>query len=32
MIPACGHWTQQEEPEALNRRMIDWLTRRFARG
>jgi len=30
MIPACGHWTQQEKPEELNRLMIDWLTRRFA--
>ncbi|MDJ0788207.1 MAG: alpha/beta hydrolase [Myxococcota bacterium] len=26
-IPRCGHWTQQEEPLALNRAMIDWLTR-----
>ena len=29
MIPECGHWTQQEQPEALNRLMIDWLARRF---
>ena len=28
MIPDCGHWTQQERPEALNRLMIDWLQRR----
>lgn len=28
-IPACGHWTQQEKPEELNRVMIDWLRRRF---
>ena len=29
MIEACGHWTQQEKPEELNRLMLDWLTRRF---
>jgi epoxide hydrolase A/B len=29
MIPACGHWTQQERPAELSRIMIDWLTRRF---
>jgi pimeloyl-ACP methyl ester carboxylesterase len=29
-IDACGHWTQQEQPEELNRLMIDWLTRRFS--
>ena len=28
MIPDCGHWTQQERPEELNRIMIDWLRRR----
>jgi pimeloyl-ACP methyl ester carboxylesterase len=28
-IQACGHWTQQERPEDLNRWMCDWLTRRF---
>ena len=30
MIPGCGHWTQQEKPDALNAIMIDWLRRRFA--
>lgn len=30
VIPECGHWTQAEQPEALNRLMIDWLKRRFA--
>jgi len=30
-IPGCGHWTQQEKPEELNRIMTDWLLRRFAR-
>ena len=29
MIPRCGHWTQQERPDELNRVMIDWLRRRF---
>lgn len=24
-IEECGHWTQQEEPEKLNRMLIDWL-------
>ncbi|MCP5058460.1 MAG: alpha/beta hydrolase [bacterium] len=28
-IKTCGHWTQQERPEELNRLLIDWLTRRF---
>jgi len=30
MIPQCGHWTQQEKPDELNRIMIDWLHKRFA--
>ncbi|MGH8672908.1 MAG: alpha/beta fold hydrolase [Burkholderiales bacterium] len=30
MIRECGHWTQQEKPEELNRLMLDWLQRRFA--
>jgi pimeloyl-ACP methyl ester carboxylesterase len=29
MIPDCGHWTQAEQPEVLNRLLVDWLTRRF---
>lgn len=29
-IPRCGHWTQQEHPEELNRILVDWLGRRFA--
>lgn len=29
MIPACGHWTQQEKPAELNRILVDWLRRRF---
>ncbi len=29
VIMNCGHWTQQEKPEELNRLMIDWLKRRF---
>ena len=29
VIPDCGHWTQSEQPEALNQILIDWLRRRF---
>jgi pimeloyl-ACP methyl ester carboxylesterase len=29
VIADCGHWTQSEQPDALNRLMVDWLTRRF---
>jgi pimeloyl-ACP methyl ester carboxylesterase len=29
MIAGCGHWTQQEKPEELNRLLVDWLVRRF---
>ncbi len=29
IIPDCGHWTQAEQPEALNRLLTGWLTRRF---
>jgi pimeloyl-ACP methyl ester carboxylesterase len=32
MISRCGHWTQQEKPEELNRLMLDWLGRRFSRS
>lgn len=28
----CGHWTQQEKPEELNRVLIDWLGRKFTRS
>ncbi len=28
-IPRCGHWTQQDKPDELNRLMVDWLRRRF---
>jgi microsomal epoxide hydrolase/non-specific protein-tyrosine kinase len=28
-LARCGHWTQQEQPEALNRLLLDWLRRRF---
>jgi len=27
-IEDCGHWTQQEQPEELNRVIIDWLKRK----
>ncbi len=29
LIRNCGHWTQQEHPDEVNRAMIDWLNRRF---
>ncbi|HUY87023.1 MAG TPA: alpha/beta hydrolase [Acidimicrobiales bacterium] len=29
MIPECGHWTQQDKPEDLNRLICDWITRKF---
>lgn len=29
LVPDCGHWTQQEKPEEINRLLIDWLRRRF---
>jgi pimeloyl-ACP methyl ester carboxylesterase len=29
MIERCGHWTQQEKPDELNRILVDWLARRF---
>ncbi|MGB5949911.1 MAG: alpha/beta hydrolase [Parvibaculum sp.] len=29
VIANCGHWTQSEQPEALNALMVDWLKRRF---
>lgn len=32
MIPGCGHWTQQEQPDAVNRLLIDWLDHRFPLG
>ncbi len=30
LIEKCGHWTQQEKPDALNRILVDWLSRRMA--
>ena len=29
LIKDSGHWTQQEQPEATNRVILDWLGRRF---
>jgi pimeloyl-ACP methyl ester carboxylesterase len=26
ILPGCGHWTQQERPEAVNVRLLSWLT------
>ena len=27
ILPGCGHWTQQEKPDQVNRLLIDWLSR-----
>ncbi len=29
LIRECGHWTQVEKPDEVNRLLIDWLKRRF---
>ncbi|MFZ4604967.1 MAG: alpha/beta fold hydrolase [Caulobacter sp.] len=29
LVLGSGHWTQQEEPEQVNRLILDWLGRRF---
>ncbi len=29
LLRDCGHWTQQEKPEELNRILIDWLRRTY---
>jgi pimeloyl-ACP methyl ester carboxylesterase len=29
LLRDCGHWTQQEKPDELNRVLIDWLRRSF---
>ncbi len=29
LVTGSGHWTQQEEPEQVNRIMLEWLERRF---
>jgi pimeloyl-ACP methyl ester carboxylesterase len=26
ILPGCGHWVQQEEPEAVNRHLLEFLT------
>ncbi len=30
MVRNCGHWTQQEHPDEVNRVIIDWMQRHFA--
>lgn len=32
VIENCGHWTQQEQPDELNRTIIGWLNETFPRG
>ena len=29
VIADCGHWTQQEKPEELNRIVLAWLASKF---
>ncbi len=29
LVPRAGHWVQQEAPAEVNRRLTDWLRRRF---
>jgi pimeloyl-ACP methyl ester carboxylesterase len=29
VVADCGHWTQSEQPDVLNRLMLDWLRPRF---
>jgi pimeloyl-ACP methyl ester carboxylesterase len=29
MIEKCGHWTQQDKLDELNRILLDWLGRKF---
>jgi len=29
LIKDCGHWTQQEHPDQVNKIMVDWLKKRF---
>jgi len=31
LVRDCGHWTQQERPEAVNSAILDWMNRRFPR-
>lgn len=31
-IMDCGHWTQQEKPDELNKILIDWLDRKIKKG
>ena len=28
VLEDCGHWTQQEKPEEVNRLIVEWLVQR----
>ncbi len=28
MLRRCGHWSQQEKPDEVNRLIVDWLVQR----
>ena len=32
LVTDSGHWTQQEQPEQVNRILLDWLDRRVPKG
>ncbi len=32
LVTGSGHWTQQEEPEQVNRILLEWLDRRAPKG
>ncbi len=32
LVKDSGHWTQQEEPEQVNRILLDWLDKRFPKA
>lgn len=32
MLESCGHWTQQERPEDVNRLITNWLSRKYRKS
>jgi pimeloyl-ACP methyl ester carboxylesterase len=30
LLPGCGHWTQQEQPDDVNAELLDFLHREIA--
>jgi pimeloyl-ACP methyl ester carboxylesterase len=29
LVRGCGHWTQEERPEEVSAKLIEWRRRRF---